>query len=256
MEPTAQTPSTDHSTLITPHFKNCHRCGAAVPWEPTQFADLGLSFLDDMPIHCDPCELAIAREKQHAARQERVEKCKAQLAACIGERIRATDITHPEFNASKWATIGKTDITAHNNILLVGPAGTCKSRMLYLLCKTATWKGYSIDWIRTTDITILSEQMKDYASRSHARERLQRLKFVDRLVLDDLGKTKWTPKEEEIAWEILDYRYEHNRPVWISANTHPEHLLMESYFTRDRGAPLVGRMLESAIVYNLSHTTP
>jgi DNA replication protein DnaC len=250
------TSSTDHSTLITPHFKNCHRCGAAVPWEPTQFADLGLSFLDDMPIHCDPCELAIAREKQHAARQERVEKCKAQLAACIGERIRNTDITHAEFNAKAWATIGKTDITAHNNILLVGPAGTCKSRMLYLLCKTATWKGYSIDWIRTTDITILSEQMAKYDTRANARERLQRLKYVDRLVLDDLGKTKWTPKEEEIAWEILDYRYEHQKPVWISANTHPEHLLMESYFTRDRGAPLVGRMLESAIVYNLSHTTP
>jgi DNA replication protein DnaC len=232
--------------------KACDDCGNAAPYEPISFG--GHDLAATLPHLCDTCALARTRAHEAEERQKRISACQAALAACIGERLRQTDIEHPDFNRSAWNSISAAvDVTAHRNLVFVGPSGLCKSRMMYLLCKRATWKGYSIQWVTTDQLTILAEDLAKYATRAEARDKFQKLKHAGRLVIDDIGKTKWDQKTEEAVWTILSHRYDHNKPTWASCNTHPDQLKLEGWFSRDRGAAIVGRILEDAQVFTLTH---
>jgi DNA replication protein DnaC len=230
----------------------CDQCRIPVPWETMDF--MGIDLSASLPCICDQCSLALTRAREAEERNARITACQAALASCIGERLRQTDIEHPAFNRTAWQHINAAvDVSANRNLVLVGPSGLCKSRMMYLLCKKATWKGYSIQWVTTDQLTILAEDLAKYTTRQDARDKFQKLKYAGRLVIDDIGKTKWDQKTEEAVWTILSHRYDHNRPTWASCNTHPDTLKLEGWFSRDRGAAIVGRILEDAQVFELQH---
>lgn len=241
--------STDHCSLPTSHSKPCATCGNAVPYEPIDFD--GVDLTAAFPVKCDVCTLEEQKEHRAKQRQQRIEHCQQQLL-CIGERLRQTDVNHPKFNRDAWAVLKtEVEVTSPRNILLVGPAGTCKSRFFYLLLKSATWRGLSIGWTTTDDLSTIAEDHAKFNTRNEAREKIQKLKYIDRLVIDDLGKSALHKDTEEMLWKILSFRYDHNKPIWVSANTHPEELLLHKHFTADRGAPIVGRILEDAQQYTL-----
>lgn len=237
--------------IITITHRPCDTCGIPVPWEPILLG--GRDLTESFPCACDVCALAATRAHEAKLRNNRITHCQAALAACIGERLRQTDIDHPEFNRIAWQGIqSAVDVNSHRNVVFVGPSGLCKSRMMYLLCKKATWKGHSIQWTTTDQLTDLAEDLAKYATRSTAREQFHKLKTAGRLVIDDIGKTKWDQKTEEAVWIILSHRYDHNKPTWASCNTHPDTLKLEGWFSRDRGAAIVGRILEDAQVFQLT----
>lgn len=236
----------------TPTCKPCATCGGAVPYEPI-FIE-GVDFAASFPLLCDPCELAAAKQEKQAERNERIAKAKAILADVIPPRMRETDISHPEFRAAKWKVVSEAfEASPHTNILLVGPAGLCKSRMLALLCKRVAIRGHRIAWVTAHDFALLADRYKNFKTRFDAQQELSALKFAPYLVMDDLGKQAWTNSIEEIFFALVDHRYSHNLPTWFSANTHPQNMLMEGQFSRDRGAAIVGRILEGATEITLSH---
>lgn len=238
----------------------CSDCGAAVPYEPIMYGDVDMAAL--LAHLCDTCANARAEAYKAMQRQKRIKACQAALAACTGERLQETSVDHPDFNRGAWfgdpqkntpGINNLVDVTSSRSLVLVGPSGLCKSRMMYLLCKRAVWKGYTIEWITTDGLTILAEKLAKFSTREEAREKFEKLKRADRLVIDDIGKTKWTTQTEEGVWIVLAYRYDHNKPTWASCNTHPDHLKLEGWFSRDRGAAIVGRILEDAQVFTLTH---
>jgi DNA replication protein DnaC len=237
---------------IIPTHRPCDDCGVPVEWEPIMFD--GFDIASGLPCLCDRCALERTRVTERKQRDARITDCQAKLAACIGERLRQTDIDHPEFNRAAWNVIkAAVNILNNRNIVLVGPSGLCKSRMMYLLCKQATWKSLSIAWVTTDELSVLADQLSHFATRNDARAKINSLQYAGRLVIDDIGKTQWTKQTEEVVWIILSSRYDHNRPTWASCNTHPTQLQLEGFFTRDRGAAIVGRILEEAQVFELKH---
>ena len=77
-----------------------------------------------------------------------------------------------------------------------------------------------------------------------AREWLRRWKRAEVLILDDLGKQKWTDSVEQEFCDMLEHRTSNQLLTLWSANTHPEQMIKAKQLTRDRGAPIVGRLLD------------
>ena len=223
-----------------------------MPYEAIIFEGIDLSA--QFKIMCDPCELADRKQQKLVERNERIARAKAILAQVIPPRMRDTDITHPDFNPDNWKLVSNAfESTPHRNILLVGPAGLCKSRMLALLCKRVAIRGHRIAWVTAHEFALLADRYKNFKTRSDAQQELSALKYSPYLVMDDLGKQAWTNAIEEIFFAMIDHRYSHNLPTWFSCNTHPQNMLMEGQFSRDRGAAIVGRILEGAHEFTLSH---
>ena len=231
----------------------CDICKNAAPYEAILID--GVDIFKSMPHLCDPCTVIAEREHAQKQRETRIAKAQQLLRDSIPPRMLETDIKHERFNHTAWALIGKeADPHDPRNILLIGQAGLCKSRMLALLCKRAALRGMSIAWITAHDFALLADRYKNYKTRAQAQDELSRLKYIERLVFDDLGKQEWTPAIEEIFFYLVDHRHSHNKPIWFSANTHPQHMLLDGRLSRDRGAAIVGRIVEDAQEFELQPT--
>ncbi len=83
------------------------------------------------------------------------------------------------------------------------------------------------------------------AERGRARHWLSAWKNSPALVFDDFGKGTFSGAVERHLFDLIDHRHTHMLPTIISANTHPQDLLLADAFSGDRGAPIVGRILET-----------
>lgn len=240
------------TTTIT--AKPCQDCGNAAPYEPIYIGDVDMAAT--YPHLCDTC--ITTRHKDHAAqqRQNAILQAQATLAAVVPPRLRDTATGDPRFNATAWETISRCDVMDPRNIVLIGTAGLCKSRMLALLCKRAALRGMSVAWQTAHDFALLADRYKNWKTRADATEDIARLRYADRLVFDDLGKEEWTPKIEEVFFHVIDHRHSHLKPTWFSCNTDPQHMLLEGRLSRDRGAAIIGRILEDAQVFTLADHKP
>jgi len=228
--------------------KPCQGCQAETDYEPIIFN--GRDIMQVLPHLCDACDKAHRDQIAEKERQAQIDRAKARYEAAVPPKLRSTDINHPEYNREAHKAVHQAYTTNEKiNILLFGPAGRCKSRILARLCARAAFDGKSVHWITAHDFALLADRYRNYKTRDGAHDEIMRLKHVSRLVFDDLGKQEWTPKIEEIFFAVIDHRCSHNMPTWFSANTHPSEMLRMGQFTKDRGASIVGRILDGTIEF-------
>lgn len=130
---------------------------------------------------------------------------------------------------------------------LIGGAGESKTRCLALLAKRMILSGHHVTW---TTATAFQDRVDDLrGDREVVREAqayLSRCRRTDVLIFDDLGKNTWTPGIERHLFGLIDHRKTHDLPVLWSANTSPLQMLATGQLSQDRGAPLMGRLLEAS----------
>jgi DNA replication protein DnaC len=68
------------------------------------------------------------------------------------------------------------------------------------------------------------------------------------LVIDDFGKNTWNPTVERHLFGVIAHRKTHDLPVLWTANSTPLEILATAGLSRDRGAPLIGRLLEASTI--------
>ena len=88
------------------------------------------------------------------------------------------------------------------------------------------------------------------AAREEAAAYFKHCKRTPILVLDDFGKNTWTPMVEKYLFSLIDHRKTHDLPILWSANTPPKLILKTGELSLDRGAPLIGRILEASNILN------
>lgn len=96
----------------------------------------------------------------------------------------------------------------------------------------------------------LVRYLKSSIGRPEFEEKINLLKNVDVLMLDDLGAEMSTPwVRDEILCPILNYRLQTKKPIFISSNLKPNEL--NDHYTRIDGAEYNARRLSERIL-NLS----
>jgi DNA replication protein DnaC len=103
------------------------------------------------------------------------------------------------------------------NVLLIGPSGAGKDHLLAGLVHVALAEGLSIRWQTGGQLWL---HMRDAIQGGCERQAIEELVRPDVLVLSDPIPPHAEPSnyERSILYAIVDRRYSHLRPIWMSAN--------------------------------------
>lgn len=132
-------------------------------------------------------------------------------------------------------------------LVLIGPVGTGKSHLAYAIAGDVLRRGRGVYAANVG--AMLSMIRAGYADEQGltAEQRLDRLRGVELLVLDDWGTERATDWAAETLFAVLDTRYLTQRPTVVTTNL-PLHKLAEG---GDRLASrLVDRRLSRVLVLN------
>jgi hypothetical protein len=200
---------------------------------------------------CAACAEAEDREESRRKRvlEQQMEQSRREARLeIIPPEMARTRINHPGFNAGLWVRVEGWQPSDVKWLGLVGGAGESKTRCLALLAKRLILSGIHLHWTTAVDFQEHAEATNrgDKDDAKEANRYLARCKHCGILVLDDLGKNTWNPTVERHLFSVLDHRKTHDLPVLWSANTSPLEILATGNLSRDRGAPLIGRLLEAS----------
>ena len=159
-------------------------------------------------------------EDRKALKQGLVDRLKAERG------IRTLERTFDSFDASKQPKafrICKDYLSKYHtgdSLLMIGAYGTGKTHLATAIVNELldngvpalydTWAGHL-------------QRLRDEFDNGERRY-LALMKKVDVLIVDDLGKDKQTEWNDEILFEVINYRYEHRKPVVITTNATPREL--------------------------------
>ena len=135
-------------------------------------------------------------------------------------------------------------------LVLIGPVGVGKSHLAYAIAGEALRRGGAVYAANVG--AMLGMIRAGYADEQglNAEQRLERLRAVELLVLDDWGTERATDWAAETLFAVLDTRYLTQRPTVVTTNL-PLHKLAEG---GDRLASrLVDRRLSRVLVLNAGH---
>lgn len=218
--------------------KTCRTCQATFSYEPI----LRLDGSERFPITaCEPCiERIRAEEDAHASEQIRLRRQERWATICP-PLYRTTDQTRipvPFRNAiASWSY-------SPRGVGFIGAAGQGKTRSAYALLRRHHEQGRSCEAVGTTTFaTLCLQQFNDNRdARQHASVTLSRIRHVDLLLIDDLGKSKMTERCEVEFFDLLEHRTSHLLPTLWTANARGNELL--ALMSPDRGEPILRRLAE------------
>ena len=127
-------------------------------------------------------------------------------------------------------------------LILVGPAGKGKSRAAWMLIKRLMLAGKRCYGVTATQLAkAASEQWHSRAEeRNIAEYVLKECKSASTLLLDDLGKQKFTERAELELFDILEYRTSHKKPTIATSNADGKSF--RQMLSEDRGEPILRRL--------------
>lgn len=121
------------------------------------------------------------------------------VAAWIGNFLDAFDPSTPD------ATAG--------NLLLGGPVGCGKTWNVWEALEQAVIAGFGGSWMFAA-----SADWQDIVAPPVDRERLQRMRTVDLLILDDFGSGRVNEWQRECLLGVVDERWSNARPIIVTFN--------------------------------------
>jgi DNA replication protein DnaC len=205
---------------------------------------------------CVPCETQLKADEERRQLEKKLAYIRERIAAQTPHRFVLTDTTHPQFAANAWARIQTWQPTAEKPWLgMVGPTGTCKTRMAHLKAKEwLLWKTTAnrIPTFKIVSSFEISEQAMNQfnetgSDKGAARAFLNLIRNCDLLVLDDLGKGRLTPVPAAELFALLDYRYKHDLVTIWTSNSQPEDIAAN--ISEDMGAPFAGRLNDASKIF-------
>lgn len=172
----------------------------------------------------EACNLAEAEERQvraemRAREKEQREKEKgywtSQQRDRIPSRFRDSVADHPKVHAwvHRWESENEDDIPGRDSMLLTGPVGTGKTFQMFGILNfvAGKWHGEKIEF---ANVPALLTALRP----GGIEEDLEKFKRADWLFLDDLTGHKSSEWAEERLYELINYRYEHQRATILTTN--------------------------------------
>lgn len=202
---------------------------------------------------CDDCAALAAageRRRKEALEAQREQSERESRLDIIPPEMLRTRINHPQFNAGLWVQIENWQPSDLKWLGIVGGAGECKTRCMALLAKRLILAGHRLTWTTAVEFQdrVDDTLRGDRSESKEANRYFSRCKSTGILVFDDFGKNTWNPTLERHLFGVIDHRKTHDLSVLWTANTSLLEILATAGLSKDRGAPLIGRILEASTI--------
>jgi len=237
---TQSAPTTDGLPVLCP-------CGASPTRENLDLHNFLPRALPPLCASCEAKEEAKERKAKETLRKRREATERQSRLSVIPPEMQRTRTNHPGFNAGLWLRVEGWKPSEGKWLGLVGDPGKCKTRILSVLAERLILEGHRLAW---TSAVEFQERIDDFRGESQERklsvEYLKEVRSAAILVFDDFGKNTWTPTVERHLFSLIDHRKTHDLPVLWSANSSPRAIYQSGLLTKDRGGPILGRLVEAS----------
>jgi len=195
------------------------------------------------PQHCDKC---IAGFEADARRDRKVKLTESEAMVEHERAERWREICPPLyqkndvalFPAAAWRKVSQWAVNPRG-LLLAGPTGMCKTRMIWARLRVAVMRGVGV---AAFDSIQFGHDCIDAFTSSRGTEWFDALWKVPILFIDDLGKTPATERVESELFGLIEFRIAHQRPILATTNATGAELTDK--LSADRGAPMIRRLRE------------
>jgi DNA replication protein DnaC len=194
------------TTQSIPTTRACDECGTVAPYQPLIYHGLDgpMDFARHLPFACQACTDRAEEAEREAAREAIRQRRLQTWERIVPQKYRATDVDHPSFPKPLWQQIRNLDL--RQNLGLIGPAGRGKTRMLALVARRAIASDLYLGWCPANSFQWAATREFDKEDGADARRWIKNWTRCDVLILDDLGKHRWTDCVESAFFGLLEAR--------------------------------------------------
>jgi DNA replication protein DnaC len=217
------------------HIAVCQRCADTFEYQPVVYNGKTLF----TPQWCDACVTVLTAERDQ---QERETRQNARVEAFLGLVPPVYHNTDPAQIHANLAQLAAQYEFGPKGVGIIGRSGEGKTRAAYLIALRMVSQGRKVYWIAATDLAAAAANLyaDDPEVKSRSNEKIRRAMTCELLVLDDLGKGKFTDRAESMLYDLFETRTGNMRPtIWTSnSNAKALHAMMSP----DRADALIRRM--------------
>jgi DNA replication protein DnaC len=160
---------------------------------------------------------------------------------CTFDNYKITESNKQAYDVCvKYLESTRANCQEGKGLILLGPVGTGKT---FLASAIGMGIIRELGWVAFgTTIDLLSSIKATYEDDKGDSEQqvIRRLNRVDFLIIDDFGKEKVKPWVEQTIYQIINYRYQHLKPVIITTNAKSMKEIRNAY-------PNAGEAIESRL---------
>lgn len=201
------------------------------------------------------CAACLAKAEMEAAAREAEDRKKERLfwwKEKCPPLYQNTNLADPRLPREAIAQIEAwQDMGDGAGLSLRGASGRGKTRLAFVLGQRLFMAGSSVECVSATRLAHLCVESYDDDNRikNSAREKLRSIRSTRYLILDDLGKQKFTERAETELYDLIEHRTSHLLPTIWTANVSSDDF--SEMMSADRGVPIIRRLAEFSKVINL-----
>lgn len=200
-----------------------------------------------IPKHCPKCHVGVLQEAEADSRKISTGRRQAEWEAICPPLYRGSERDKLKIPGDvidrvlAWMPQAK-------GIGLAGESGTGKTRLLFMLLRKLHFE---------QQVGVMAFTAKRFEGWCHrmfdkddeARQKIKAAKHRPVILIDDLGKEKYTERVESEFYDLIEHRTSHLLPIFWTANATGQQLAER--MAEDRGVPIVRRLREFSTVISL-----
>lgn len=192
-----------------------------------------------IPQWCEPCLETMSIERE---REEQQSRQNARIAAFLESVPPVYHNTDPERINANLAQVAGQYRYGSKGIGFMGRSGEGKTRAAFLVAMRMVVEGHRVYWIAATDLAAAAANLfaDDPEVKNRSNEKIRRSMTAEVLVLDDLGKGKFTDRSESMLYDLFETRTGNLRPTIWTSNSNAKAL--HAMLSPDRADALIRRM--------------
>lgn len=217
------------------HIAVCQRCTNTFEYQPVIFNGKSLF----TPQWCESCVDVLTIEREREERESRQNARVARFLECVPPVYHDTDPERIHANLAQAVAEYKF---GPKGIAFMGRSGEGKTRAAFLVAMRMVAEGHRVFWIAATDLAAAAANLfaDDPEVKSRSNEKIRRSMTAEVLVLDDLGKGKFTDRSESMLYDLFETRTGNLRPTIWTSNSNAKGL--HGMMSPDRADALIRRM--------------